>query len=246
VRARQLSSEVIEAIHFQSGSPSYTPDTSHRHDIEKQKHRILPGQISTHLRYGSSIKTKGTVDPRQVSQPIDVTRGKQGELVARNTPGVEQPQVTFHAIYAFKRPNDIPVEYLDAVKKADFEGAQQMVEDAATYLAEAFAYTTLDAVMPVLSSKPLANSLAEAIAEKLELPIWRGDWIKQRTVKDVRVGSRWNTELFKFKSDPMQVPNRILLVDDFITSRQTLVELAKKLYNAGATYVVGAALVGRA
>lgn len=244
MRARRLASKVIEAIRFQGGVPSYTPDLPDRFDIEKQKHRLLPGQVDTHLRYGSSLKTRGVVDPRSVSQPIEVTRGKQGPLVARNL-GASGETVTFHAIYAFKRPDDIPAESLDAIKHANFEGAQQMIEDAATYIAEGIAHTPLDALMPVLSSKPLARMLADAISEKSGIPVWYGDWIKQRTVKDVRVGSRWSTELFKFKSDPMQVPNKICIVDDFITSRQTLVELAKKLYNVGATYVMGAALVGR-
>jgi len=236
---------VKEAVRFDRGVPTYTRDKPNRFDIEKQRHRLFPGEINTHLRYGSALKTKGVVDPYWVSQPIQLTKWKQGPLPARNDPGVDAETIHFYAVYAFKRPQDLPSEWIDAVKASGFTGSEEMIDDAAGYLADALSRTKFDAVMPVSSSKPMASLLANAIATKLNVPVWRGDWEKLHATKDVSVHKRWDNEVFKLKSEPDKIPDRILVVDDFITSRQTLVEIARKLYNAGAVSVVGAALCGR-
>lgn len=249
-KRRRISAQ--EAIKWVNGRAVYTRDAEQRRNPEAQRHQMFPGQILTKRRWAASSYKRGDPDPRLVSQRVDVTRGKSGPIVAKNIKDISatrdvvgNPSARFDAIYVFKRASDIPSDQLDAIKRMGFEGAEDMLKDAAEYIAEAVKYMHFDALMPILSSKPLASRLSDKVSEMTGIPVWKGEWEKKAVAKDTSVSKRWSTELFGLKSKPMDVPNSILVIDDFITSRQSFVEVAKKLYNAGAIYVAGAALCGR-
>lgn len=239
--------KLVEAVHFDpSGIPSYKKDhvtDKDRRDPEKQRFRTLPGEIVTRPRHGSSIRTRGEPDPYQVSQHVTPVRGHVGPLTAKGSDSHHDDHRKFVILTAFKRP-ELPSHYLDQVKLADFEGAQEMVDDAAAFLAESFIRTHFDAVTPVPSSKPLAYRLAARIGAVLNIPLWVPHWVKLGQAKKSGVSTRGDVELLKLNHDPMDVPSNVLLVDDFVTSRQTMVEAMLKLYNLGASYVAGAALCG--
>lgn len=236
-----------EAVRFVQGTPQYTRVFSRRNDIEAQRHPIAPGEISTHLRYGSSVATRGRPDAYSHTQRIRPLRGLIGPVPAKQDLAGDDNQTTALHIYtAFRRPPDLDADLLNKVKQLGFDGADEMIDDAATYLASVVEFTHFDAVCPVPSSKPLAGKLAAKIAEILTLEVWPGNWKKVAVAKDTAVASRGSQEVFKYVSAAQDVPDNVLLVDDFVTTRQSLTELARKLYSQGARYVAAVALCGPA
>lgn len=236
-----------EAVKLVNGKPVYVRHTSNPRDIEKQRFPLLPGEINTHLRHGSSVATQGRPDAYSHSQRIRPLKGLAGPVPAKQDLAGDENQTELFRIYtAFKRPKDVSPALLDQVKQLGFDGAGEMLEDAAAYLAEVVRFTHFTAVMPAVSSKPLAGQLASLLADKLHLPVWRGRWEKLGVAKEIAAASRGSAELFKLSYDPSELPDSVLLVDDFVTTRQTLTELARKLYSAGVHYVAAVALCGPA
>lgn len=218
---------VTEVIRFNQGKPEYVPTRQDTSDIEAKKPRTTANEINTYLPHGRSLKTRGAVDPymtRRILQTI------QGQKVLR-------------ILYAFTRKS-VSGEYLDAVKLADFEGSGLMLGHVADYFAKAFLRHKFDTVVPAPSSKPLAAKLAEEIANRLNIPVGHF-FSKIGKATDTDVSHRMDVEKAALAINDL-IYSDILLVDDFTTSNSTLMELATKLYNKGANYVVAVALAGPA
>ncbi len=236
----------LEAIRFVNGKPVYVRSLDDPRNIEQQRRSILPGEISTHLRHGSSMATRGRPDAYSHSQRIRPLKGLVGPVPAKQDLGDDNQTELFRIYTAFRRPKDVGSDSLDSVKRLGFDGSPEMLEDAARYLAGVVRLTHFTAVSPVMSSKPLAGELAAIVAAELGLPVWQPRLTKLDTAKTIATARRGDTELFKLDYDPNDVPDSILLVDDFVTTRQTLTELARKFYSAGANYVAAVALCGPA
>lgn len=223
MKARAL----LDAIRFRGLNPIYTSVRQDPKNIGAKKPITGRGEINTFMPYAKNIRSKGEVDPRMARRVIFTLNGDK----------------ILRIFTAFTRSDQIPAEQLDAIKLGNFEGADVMLSDIRRYFGRVFSGGNLTAVVPAPSTKPLAKMLAIAIAGELNIPVIEA-FSKVSKASDTFVGRRDTFDKTKLNSDV--IDGNILLVDDFVTTSFTLQEMARKLYNAGASFVTAFCLLGPA
>jgi predicted amidophosphoribosyltransferase len=170
------------------------------------------------------------------------------DLVSINVDGETRRLLTISAFVH----KDVSPSNLTSLKNADWEGVDEMVEHATSYISNALQMHHFDWVVPVPSSRPLAMKFAKSLAGKIGATLIDDVFSKLKhgvdnvEIKHVGTGhwDRFRTQKFQMvdKNIIRYRRGRYLIADDVSTTQSSLVEIAHDLYSAGAEFVGAATL----
>jgi hypothetical protein len=207
-------------------------------NLDRNKPRtVAPGTISTDLRWGSSLATRGQPDVYKNHRTIHTHDG---------------PQVLpIYHIYRRKVGEKGPgSNLLTRVKSLDYPGAENMLGHATGYLEKVVSQLGIKAtlVVPAPSSKPLASRFAAEVAK-----LTGGEGVslfdKVAEAKSLATSDRTKVVLVQFKEGATEAAfdQDVVLVDDITTSDQTISQMAQLLWDTSLPRSVKAVvLIGRA
>lgn len=208
---------VAEAIRADpTGAVSFSPERAARGDW-RRKYRT--GELNTLLRTDPTGENFGLPYPELSTRRFKLVTGEPTTLV----------------IYSAYKTNEIPQDVMEKIKKLDFAGSQECVREVADYLVASIKNRVLpqvgkfDVIIPAPSSKPMAKTLADAIAKRLgDIPVITDAVEKTGSMHGIDTRRRSELGTLMFHATRL-IKGNVLVVDDFVTSSSTLRGIAKAL-----------------
>lgn len=201
-------------------------------NIEKKPGPIPKGGISTDLRWGQSLATRGQPDIYKNHRTIQT---KEGEKV-----------LPIYHIYRRKTGEVGPsTELLTRVKSLDYPGAGNLLPHAAGYLKQVIDQMGIKATMvvPAPSSKPLAGRFAVEVAKLLGAKVV-DLFDKAGEAKKMHGGS--DAPRVSLRDTESAFDQDVIIVDDLTTKDKTVSQMAQQLWDTSMPRSVRAiVLIGR-
>jgi len=198
-------------------------------NIERKPGPIPKGGISTDLRWGQSIATRGQPDIYKNHRTLHT---REGEKV-----------LPIYHIY--RRKTDPSSELLNQVKSLRYPGAEDMLAHASGYLKQVISQMGIKATMvvPAPSSKPLAGRFAEEVAKLLGAKV-ADLFDKAGEAKKMHGGS--DAPRVSLRDAESAFDQDVIIVDDLTTKDKTVSQMAQQLWDNSLPRSVRAiVLIGR-